>query len=477
MSSYALLPVRATSLEKRHFAGCYAICTLLLVASLITGALNPLPIFKEQKTQDDLGTFLDLHNARCSVDLYGRTASISSCWHHYFKFSYVWTQFFALDATFHLKEKDRDKGLVEPVQMRVSWYGRSVLPRGESETCSGEENKCTQCIDKWAASGDRGIRKTNLANQCMPNDCNQCNLECYLCLRSVELGDSDDEKPHCELTKDGGDTDVKPLCTDTGEKSGGGSTTPWEVIGTANQSMTRTINCPMNSKDCDKAILFETSHVEYNEFYFQVLLDGDDRNHHEWMDSVSFSMRYRNADFSIYEIGFRYAFSILNLLVWMVFECSVCRRKEIARGLGVKMGGGGARKSRSGDAYADTERRRPSLVQKVRESRMPSSTLWLRLLQMGLLMFNNPLYIFEYVVSARRFFGIVGTIFQVCFLAILMAYLLAEFEQLANDRADTPNVCEFTCSSLFRNIMIILFVLSSIPAYSYIKMQQLSNPL
>ena len=85
---------------------------------------------------------------------------------------------------------------------------------------------------------------------------------------------------------------------------------------------------------------------------------------------------------------------------------------------------------------------------------MPSSALWLRLLQIGLLLFNNPLYIFEYVVMARRFFGILGTIFQVCFLAILMAYLLAEFEQLADDRADIPNICEWTCASLFRNVML-----------------------
>ena len=53
---------------------------------------------------------------------------------------------------------------------------------------------------------------------------------------------------------------------------------------------------------------------------------------------------------------------------------------------------------------------------------MPSSTVWLRLLQIGLVCFNNPVYVFEYVNEARRFFGIVGVILQVLFMAILMSY-------------------------------------------------------
>ena len=98
-------------------------------------------------------------------------------------------------------------------------------------------------------------------------------------------------------------------------------------------------------------------------------------------------------------------------------------------------------------------------------------------LQLGLLFFNNPVYALEYINDARRFFGIIGVILQVLFMAILMAYWLAEFESLASERMDAPAICEKTCSSLFRNVMIILFIVTSIPLYSYIKMQELSNPL
>ena len=427
----SLMPVRAQALEKKHFAACYGIGAAALAGALIVGALNPLPISLERKPSADLGTNLDLRNSRCSVDMYGRSTSVESCWHHYFKFSHVWTQFFALDATFHLADEDRDKGLVEPVQMRVTWYGRSALGKGEESTCSGAENECTKCIDSWAMGNTSWVDPalhTNVARGCMPEACGQCNLECYLCLRRVELGDPDDENPHCVLSRDKDtgediDTDIKTLCTDEGEKSGGPAQQDWQVISEANQSMTRTINCPRDSNDCDRAVLFETSHVEFDEFYFQVELDGEDRNHHEWLKGVSFTMRYRNADFSLYEIGFRYAFSIINLVVWLIFECSVCRRKQVAQGMGISLSNG--RRGRSfvdpsagfedGDS-SSTRTRRASITDKIKTSRMPSSALWLRLLQIGLLLFNNPLYIFEYVVMARRFFGILGTIFQVCFL-------------------------------------------------------------
>ena len=66
--------------------------------------------------------------------------------------------------------------------------------------------------------------------------------------------------------------------------------------------------------------------------------------------------------------------------------------------------------------------RQSSRAQQKRNPTMPSSTVWLRLLQIGLVCFNNPVYVFEYVNEARRFFGIVGVILQVLFMAILMSY-------------------------------------------------------
>ena len=92
--------------------------------------------------------------------------------------------------------------------------------------------------------------------------------------------------------------------------------TNWQAISLKNQSMTRTINCPKGSKKCTPSILFKTGHVEFSEFYFQVELDPTKgATTHDWLETVDFNMRYRNPDFSLYEIGFRYAFLIFNVSV------------------------------------------------------------------------------------------------------------------------------------------------------------------
>tara|TARA_B110000090_G_scaffold50508_1_gene57729 strand:- start:52 stop:222 length:171 start_codon:yes stop_codon:yes gene_type:complete len=53
---------------------------------------------------------------------------------------------------------------------------------------------------------------------------------------------------------------------------------------------------------------------------------------------------------------------------------------------------------------------------------MPSSATWIRVLQVSLMLFNNPVYVFEYINQARRFFSIVGVIFQVSFTSMLLNY-------------------------------------------------------
>ena len=413
--------------------------------------------------------------------MYGRSTSVESCWHHYFKFSHVWTQFFArLRFTSPTRTETRDSSS----PCRCADLVRTIGLSDEESTCSGAENDAPSAstAEQWETPRGSIRASHNVARVCMPEACGQCNLECYLCLRRVELGDPDDENPHCVLSRDKDtgediDTDIKTLCTDEGEKSGGPAQQDWQVISEANQSMTRTINCPRDSNDCDRAVLFETSHVEFDEFYFQVELDGEDRNHHEWLKGVSFTMRYRNADFSLYEIGFRYAFSIINLVVWLIFECSVCRRKQVAQGMGISLSNGRGvaalwirrwvlRRRQLQYPYSAClhHRQDQDLPHAIfcavaaaaadRAAPVQQPAVYFRVRGDGAALLRDPRDNFPGVLSR-----------------ILMACLLAEFEQLADDRADIPNICEWTCASLFRNVMLVLFVLTSIPAYSYIKMQ------
>jgi hypothetical protein len=123
MEQNSKLPVRNQHMSKKQFLCCYVIYGLLLVGSLVIGFIQPIPIYKEKKPSNNLGTSLDLHNSKCSVDLYGKTTAVDKCWHHYFKFRHVWTQYFALEAVFNVDEDNVDVGITEPVQLRVTWQG------------------------------------------------------------------------------------------------------------------------------------------------------------------------------------------------------------------------------------------------------------------------------------------------------------------------------------------------------------------
>lgn len=249
------LPVQNQNMSKKNFLRCYLFYGCLLALSLIIGFIQPIPIYLERVPSDNLGTSLDLHNSKCTVDIYGRSTSITSCWHHYFKFRHIWTQYFALDAVFNVDDSDESIGITEPVQLKVTWQGRTNM----KNQCN-VDNVCTDCINDWREKTLKRLNPlfySNVAKSCMPQSCGNCNLRCYLCLRNVN---ADDNSCRIQGTQK---INATTVCTDAYEEGA----SKWNTIATKNQSMTRTITCPRNSKKCLPSILFKTSHVEYRYGY------------------------------------------------------------------------------------------------------------------------------------------------------------------------------------------------------------------
>lgn len=418
-------------LTKRNFAVCYIIATFFIVGSIIVGAFNPLPVYYEKMPSAGTGTEVDLQNVRCSSDIYGRSDSVAQCWHHYFRFPSVWTQYFALVGKFKQNTALDASYVSKPTKFKVAWWGRKKTTDA-SKLCN-RDDQCTSCI-----SSDRSL---NVADSCMPEACGNCCLDCYLCLRSV----SDSATRVC--------TSNNKLTAATACTAEGSSYGAWEKIA-HNRTVTRTIVCP-RGHECDETVFFKTSHVEYDEYYFQVQLVSEPDRNYDWMHRLSFTIRYQNHAYAQYEIGFKYTFLAVNIIAILIMERMLWNLKK--SGVVVQTVA-----SRSGN---------------LRKAVMPSAVTWLRLLQYGLVLHNNPFYALTYVNDARRFFSILGVIWQIVFLAILLTFWLAEFEQLAKDRPDMIPCCERTFSSVFRNTMLILFVCAMIPTYCFVKMQELSDPL
>ena len=143
MESTSKLPVRHQFMTKKHFLWCYVIYFIILMSSLIVGFIQPIPIYLEKAPDSALGSGLDLHTSKCTVDEFGRNTNVPSCWHHYFKFRHIWTQYFALDATFNVKDQDLHAGLVENINLRVTWVGRT----NKNGMCDG--TSCNECVTSW----------------------------------------------------------------------------------------------------------------------------------------------------------------------------------------------------------------------------------------------------------------------------------------------------------------------------------------
>ena len=258
-----------------------------------------------------------------------------------------------MDASFNLADKDVNVGLLEEVNLKVTWFGRKNMD-GQCDA-----KKCSDCVTTWQERSLKMLDPTlnsNAAQSCMPDSCGTCNLQCYLCLRKVNPFDNT-----CKIynvnTKEVENMATAEVCNDAFQSGGD----PWTAISAVNQTISRTITCPKGKKSCNPSILFKTSHVEFTEFYFLVEIDKTERDHN-WIQSVDFKMRYRNPDFSLYEIGFRSGFVIFNVLIWCLFECKVCTRKKYI----------------SSNQVVGTGARRGSSNASKMNQTMPTSATWLR---------------------------------------------------------------------------------------------------
>lgn len=100
------------------------------------------------------------------------------------------------------------------------------------------------------------------------------------------------------------------------------------------------------------------------------------------------------------------------------------------------------------------------------------------------MLFNNPLNVFEYISDIRRFFGVIGVLFELIFMGILFAFWLVEFDDLS-DEDDLDGVSkrccycfgQCTCVCATKTALVLIFLLVGATSYSWIKMKEFSDPL
>jgi len=181
--------------------------------------------------------------------------------------------------------------------------------------------------------------------------------------------------------------------------------TDWKLIYSGNTS--RLLTCAENSETCDPMVLFRTNSVPYERYFIRIALPDEFSSSNLQqlpvaLSAVTFSIRYRSADFAMFELGFKATFLVISFIVFVVFL--------IYTGLDCGCG-----------KYCFCISRNATGLNFQRQQ----GVNWLLTLQIGLILFNEPLLWMRYY--ARDDAGILSYLSvggQLTFVAILLAYWL-----------------------------------------------------
>ena len=479
------LPVRIGTWSKKNFL---AFCALILVCLITTMGLGILqsrqiPYFITKEPNGNSGTDLDILNSECVVDVYGNPIDDTNCYAHYFKIEDFFTQYFSVDAYFTVKDQYIKDGAKLPMTMKLTWVGRS----GEQGTCKSDG--CTDCLKNNEQD------PANCLKAGSKGPCARCNVPCYRCIRSLGLN-CDTSSSSSSSTSTSSDQEktakdkILQVCSNSEEID---SYTHWDELA-QNQTVTRTLRCRENDKSCLPMVLFKTTHVEYHNYYFRLSMHEVSQEQKNIIDLVSFKYLFQNPKFSVYKLVFKYIFFGINLMAFILFECQICKRNKLQQRSRSSSANSNRRMDNNnhnhggdvgrGNNNNNTIRRRQSLRMQAKQM---SSKIWVRLLLIGLMFFNNPLNVFEYISELRRFFGVLGVLFELFFMGILFAFWLVEFDDLSDDDEDITGgrfhkrccLCfkQCTCVCATKTIIILLFLVVGAVTYSWIKMTEFTNPL
>jgi hypothetical protein len=456
------LPVRVGKWRKSSFlAFCCSIIGLLaltMTAGVIQSRTIPYFIVKDPVGGE--GTDYPILTSRCEVDEYGNVDKTNYCFSHYFGISDIFTQYFSMDAFFKVKEAYKSDGEYTKLKFKITWLGRGP----EAGTC--KQDGCSACLKKA-----EGSQTKCLLGGASP--CSRCDVECYRCIQS--LGTDCDVKGESSETMTR-DEKILSVCK-ASENSF--SFQHWKKIA-FNQTTNRKLRCHSGEKDCKPVVLFKTTHVEFNTYYFRVAISDITKRQLDMLDTVSFKLMFQNPKFSVYKLAFKYTFVVLNVIVLCLFEMKVRKRRQMqSRGRTNSNGGHAGQATNAAVNPASTGHGEMTLRQ--RAARM-NSTTWVRVLLTSLLLFNNPLHAFEYFSSTRRFFGVLCVLFEIAFLGALFAFWLVEFDDLADEQSGTDggSATRFhscTCVCGLKSILVLSFLLVGAVSFSWIKVTEFADPL
>jgi hypothetical protein len=85
-----------------------------------------------------------------------------------------------------------------------------------------------------------------------------------------------------------------------------------------NGSVSRTVYCP--HEPCEDVVWFRTSTVEYETFFIQISEPrSNGQTVNDWFATADMFYRYRNPEFSMFEVGFKAMWMVVSLIVLLAY--------------------------------------------------------------------------------------------------------------------------------------------------------------
>jgi hypothetical protein len=242
-----------------------------------------------------------------------------------------------------------------------------------------------------------------------------------------------------------------------GLREGGNPKSDWELIYSGNT--TRYVRCASGSYACNPVVLFRTNSVHFQRYFVRIALPPDFdgaavQQPDSALSAVTFYIRYKTADFSMFELGFKTTYMVLSIIVLVVFLVYT----------GLDCG--------CGRYFFCIPRSAAPLTWQRQQG-----VNWLLVLLVGLIMFNEPLLWMRYY--AQRDGGVIAYLSvggQLTFVAILLAYWLVEWGLIKSNPTREPiaRPCRFYCPKL---TAIFVYWLLAVAVYGWILIKQSEDPL
>ena len=277
--------------------------------------------------------------------------------------------------------------------------------------------------------------------------------------------------------------------------------------------VTRHISCHGGTSYCAPTPLWRAPKLEQKEFLLRIALTGVDADT-SFISNATLFVEYDRPEFATFDVINRIVLLIINLILAVVYLVAAFTKRALPCKGGACCGDragaeqhaslGGDVDEFAGEFYDDEGGRgrdepaptfaahHPAVATDRRGvsfnvwGRRPFLVAWTCVLLAALVLWNDPLLVFKYTsVKSSQFFQSVENVFEVTFVAILLLFILMEFDAVSTPppapakscACNSPQCKKFNTFALPKVLLLSVYWATFVAAYLWVTHLKHNEPL